>query len=96
LHNSKQKSDIPKVMVTHHIPHRACTIFQPGDQIWNALNGSFCNTLMERINDPSVKAWCFGHTHYNWDKDINGIRYICNPRGYRGEKSHWEPVEVEV
>ena len=86
---------LPKVIVTHHIPHRNCVLFKP-DPIWNALNGSFCNTKLENIKDPSIKAWCFGHTHYQWDKQIGDTRYLCNPRGYPGENPNWTPIEVEI
>ena len=88
-------NDLPKVIVTHHIPHRNCVVFKP-DPIWNALNGSFCNTKLEEIQNSNIKAWCFGHTHYQWDKQIGDTRYLCNPRGYPNENNHWQPIEIEI
>ena len=84
-----------KVVITHHIPHREFLTFST-DPIWNILNGCFCNTLLENIKDESLKVWCFGHTHFRFDKNIGNTRYVCNPRGYPGEINNWVPVEIEV
>lgn len=37
-----------------------------------------------------------GHTHFAGDKDINGVRCICNPKGYPGENPAWKPLKVTV
>lgn len=29
-----------------------------------------------------VKIWAFGHTHWNCDFEVDGIRYVSNQRGY--------------
>jgi hypothetical protein len=85
----------PKVLITHHIPHRQL-VKTTADPAWNALNGSFCNTQLENVQDPSIRVWCFGHTHFMYDKDIGSVRYVCNPRGYRGENPNWQPQTIEV
>ena len=29
-----------------------------------------------------MELWVHGHTHDNFDYEVNGTRVICNPRGY--------------
>jgi predicted phosphodiesterase len=33
-----------------------------------------------------IKVWTFGHTHFTYDFVEEGIRFVCNPRGYGGER----------
>jgi predicted phosphodiesterase len=88
-------NSLPKVVVSHHIPHRQFTRFT-NDVVWNLLNGSFVNTYMEAVADPSVVTWCYGHTHFREDQVLNGVRYINNARGYPGENGSWQPIEVDI
>ena len=86
---------LPKVVVTHYIPHRNF-VNTTSNITWNKLNGSYLNSELESCVDPSVKVWCFGHTHFRFDNDQLGVRYINNARGYPRENANWSPVEVEV
>lgn len=86
----------PKVVITHHVPHRNLMRFSSNNPSFNLLNGSFLNTELETVVDPSVKAWCYGHTHWRDDRMIGLVRYVNNARGYRGENDSWKPVEIEV
>jgi predicted phosphodiesterase len=85
----------PKVVLTHHVPHRNF-VKVTTNPTWNLLNGSFLNTELETCVEPSVKVWCFGHTHYRFDQTLNGVRYVNNARGYPRENSSWQPVEIEL
>jgi predicted phosphodiesterase len=84
-----------KVVITHHVPHHKF-IKHTTNHMWNLLNGSFLNTELESCVDDSVKVWCFGHTHFRADQDVQGIRYVNNARGYARENPNWFPVEIEV
>lgn len=95
IHALVVNNSLPKVVVTHHVPNRQFLQYRT-DRIWNALNGAFCNTLLEQVKDPSIRVWCFGHTHYTWDRDFDGVRFVCNPKGYHGENPSWQPREIEV
>jgi len=86
---------LPKVVITHHIPHRNF-VKVTNNITWNLLNGSFLNTALEECQDPSIRAWCFGHTHFRFDQEQDGIRYLNNARGYPRENTNWFPVEVEI
>ena len=95
IREAVKKNNLPKVVVTHHIPHRNF-VKVTNNSTWNLLNGSFLNTELETCVDPSIRAWCFGHTHFRFDRDQNGVRYLNNARGYPRENANWFPVEVEV
>ena len=43
-----------------------------------------------------ILVWCHGHTHEAADKQVNGTRVVCNPRGYPGENPNWKPLTIEV
>ncbi len=43
-----------------------------------------------------IRAWCHGHTHAACDKVVDGVRVVCNPRGYPGENPGWEPLTVSL
>ena len=34
------------------------------------------------INKKTVQLWCCGHTHNNFNFEINDVRIISNQRGY--------------
>ena len=76
------------VVVTHTVPHRDGLIKDPTHQ-WYNLNGAYGNMHMSKVRladtKDKIKTWCFGHTHWIYDYFVNGLRYISNPRGYRGE-----------
>jgi predicted phosphodiesterase len=88
-------NDVPKVILSHHIPHRDL-VKVTGNPGWNLLNGSFLNTELETVRHSSVKVWCYGHTHFREDRVIDGIRHVNNARGYPRENSSWSPVEIEI
>jgi hypothetical protein len=31
---------------------------------------------------PPVDVWIHGHTHDSFRYAVNGVRVVCNPRGY--------------
>ena len=72
------------VLVTHTVPNREII-----NSNWNLKNtyhqGTVGNTYMETILDydyqGKIKTWCFGHAHDAYDKTINNVRYVSNPRG---------------
>lgn len=95
IRSAVKQNDTPKVVITHHIPHRNF-VKVTNNPAWNLLNGAFLNTELETCMDPSVKVWCFGHTHFRFDREQDGVRYVNNARGYPRENANWFPVEIEV
>ncbi len=80
------------VVVTHTLPtEQAFGQFANPSHPFFALNGAYCNNWMREVWEADekgkIKTWCFGHTHERRDFfDERGLHFVCNPRGYRGEK----------
>lgn len=96
IRDSVSSATGPVVVITHHLPHRRLSWQRPHDRIWTMLHGSFVNTRMEFIQDPRIRYWIYGHTHQRNMLDINGMTYVCNAKGYRGENDNWSPIMLEV
>jgi predicted phosphodiesterase len=79
----KKPFDDKTVVVTHHSPVlNGTNPIYLGDK-----NGGFCNMMDKFIkkHNKSINAWFFGHTHYNIDLDVHGVRLASNQCGYHGE-----------
>lgn len=51
--------------------------------------------LMKEYSDQ-IHVWCHGHTHASNEAVVEGVRVVCNPRGYPGENPEWEPKTIEI
>lgn len=94
---AQDREDVRDIVIFTHTVPRIDLLVGP-DHPYYLLNGSYGNSLMEEIPrwdaKKKIKVWAYGHTHYSGDRLIDGIRYVCNARGYHGE-SHtaqfWSP-----
>ena len=69
------------VVVTHHLPHRAC-VAERFER--SAINSFFLCEVPEALaNGPS--HWLHGHTHDPVDVVVGDTRILCNPVGYPNE-----------
>lgn len=68
------------VVVTHHAPSFRSWQADPD----SPLRYAYCNDLHGLIARPPVDLWIHGHVHYVSDYLENGVRILCNPRGYHG------------
>lgn len=75
-------TDKSVVMLTHHAPYNKGT--SPPIYENQVTNCAFATDLT-RLMKPPIKRWCFGHTHYQSDIEINGVSIISNPLGYGRE-----------
>ena len=77
------------VVVTHHAPSSLSIADEyKGDEL---MNGGYYSDLTKFIEDrTNIKVWIHGHTHTKFDYTIGNTRILCNPGGYRGEKSFSE------
>jgi predicted phosphodiesterase len=66
------------VVVTHHLPHGMSV--HPKHQ-GSPLNPAFVTHLPHLVTSP-VALWIHGHTHESLDYRVDGVRVVCNPRGY--------------
>lgn len=70
------------IVLTHHSPLIKGTSAPLYEK--NRINCAF-STDLDRIIKHPVKAWCFGHTHWQTNIVHNGIPVMSNPLGYRNE-----------
>ena len=77
-------SNLPIIMITHHLPSFDLinSVYRTEEYInYTQCYASDCSKLFK---EP-IKIWIFGHTHKECDKEINGIKFLCNPIGYPDE-----------
>ncbi len=81
------------VVVTHHLPSKKSVAERFAD---SPLSACFVSNLDQLFGKMAL--WIHGHTHENFDYVTNGIRVVCNPRGYvtpRGvENAGFNPTMV--
>lgn len=58
---------------------------------WNP----YMRDLLSEYSDV-IRVWCHGHTHAKNEAVVDGVRVVCNPRGYPGENPSWEPLTINV
>lgn len=92
------------VIVTHTLPspwlcnHDPDIISQPR---FNCMGNPHLEMLLDEDTENKIRVWTFGHYHRSLDRDLNGIRYVSNPRG-RGNTPWSQPayypkrIEVEI
>ena len=69
----------PTVVITHHAPSRHSIHPRFADSL---LNACFVSDASHLLRADRVSLWIHGHTHDSFDHRVNGIRVVCNPRGY--------------
>jgi predicted phosphodiesterase len=88
------------VVVTHTVPRHELLVWKEGDNVWNHLSPSYMNgqmaTSLAADTGQKIKVWIYGHTHFRDMKEIDGVTYCNNARGYPGESSPWWLPQVEV
>jgi Icc-related predicted phosphoesterase len=78
------------VVVSHHAPSMLSFGNDRVDGCESHLDASYANSWETLIGD-SVALWIHGHLHHAVDYTINGTRIMCNPRGYPGEETGFNP-----
>ncbi|MER9560663.1 metallophosphoesterase [Mesorhizobium sp. M0571] len=90
--DSALKTDpIKTVVVTHHMPHAGSI---PSRFKGDWLNAAFASDLSNVIEDGRPALWVHGHTHDSCDYQLGSTRIICNPHGYDGENTEFDPALV--
>jgi UDP-2,3-diacylglucosamine pyrophosphatase LpxH len=75
------------VMLTHTSPlNKFNDTLQVQDLVqYSRCGSSFLAKVLDFDINNKIKTWCFGHVHQDFDETINGVRYICHPRGRRDD-----------
>jgi Icc-related predicted phosphoesterase len=75
-------------VISHHAPSYQSI---PQEYRKNS-NGAYCSNLDDVIvNHPQIKYWAHGHTHNAFNYMIDGCRVVCNPGGYPGQGTGFNP-----
>ena len=66
---------------------------------FNTMGNRHIQMALDEDTENKVRAWCFGHYHKPVDREVNGIRYVSNPRG-RGDtpwvQNPYYPKRIEI
>jgi predicted phosphodiesterase len=79
------------ILLTHHKPVR-------DKDIKEIITQAYETDLVNIIIKPPIKLAAHGHTHEKYDKIINNVRIVSNPKGYIGERTRYNDsftVDVE-
>lgn len=88
----QELADEQVFVISHHAPSPQC--IAPKFKT-SRCNGAFCSDFDELIlNSPNLKNWVFGHVHTAFDFHIGHCRLTCNPRGYQGETTGFNPEKI--
>jgi hypothetical protein len=86
LRASIADSDRPLLVVTHHAP----TMHGVNPRFRHDLLTSAFHNAFDQLLTPPVVAWVYGHNHYSFDRQIDGVRLVSNQRGYPDEKVNFD------
>ena len=87
------------VIVTHTVPQYQFRYITPGSSpVHYAKSGSsFLANCLPYDTNKKIRAWCFGHCHTDTDQVVDGVRYVCHPRGRSEDGSViYYPKLIEV
>lgn len=91
---AKENKDKTIVVVGHHSPsYQSIHPMYANDHLMNGAYHSDLTKIM--LDNPNIKLWTHGHTHFPFDYQIENCRVVCNPRGYDGyEDTGWDPNKI--
>lgn len=77
------------VVITHHAPLLRSLADSPYSG--THLDAAYANEWPELLGGERVALWAHGHCHTAVDYQHLGTRIACNPRGYPGENTGFNP-----
>jgi len=83
-------------VLTHHAPSYQSV--HPKYRSSGIANGAYVSNLDDLIlSHPQIKYWSHGHVHSYFNYTIGGCKILCNPGGYPGEDTGFNPnLEIEI
>ena len=79
------------VVVTHHAPSSRSV---PSWYREDSVVACYASHLEGLILEGQPALWIHGHLHSRRDYSIGQTRVVCNPRGYPGERTGFDPTFV--
>jgi len=80
-------------VITHHLPTFKSIPPQYQYDGHYAENAMYASNL-EHLMNNDIAAWIHGHSHLHAYYNIGTTKIIANPRGYRGEKTDYDPYAL--
>jgi 3',5'-cyclic AMP phosphodiesterase CpdA len=77
------------VVITHHAP--SLRSLQDSPHAGTHMDAAYANRWEDLMGGEALALWLHGHCHSAADYDVAGTRVVCNPRGYPGEKTGFNP-----
>ncbi len=77
------------VVITHHAPSPKSIHPRFSDSL---LNACFVSDAEHLIDAARACLWVHGHTHDSFDYLVNGVRVVCNARGYAKNGANENPL----
>ena len=84
--NNSKKGEI-YILLTHHKPIR-------DKSIEDKISQAYETDLVDIIIKQPLKLAAHGHTHIHYDKIINNVRIVSNPKGYIQQKTLFNPKKI--
>lgn len=79
----------PTVVITHHAPLLRSLADSPYSG--THLDAAYANEWPDLLGGERVALWAHGHSHTAVDYQHLGTRIVCNPYGYPGEHTGFNP-----
>ena len=77
------------IMLTHTSPLKEFMDFKNFEHQhpahFSRCGSSHLASILKADQNKKIKTWCFGHIHQEFDKIVDGVRYICHPRGRKDD-----------
>ncbi len=73
------------ILMTHHKP-----FFEKDINLNDPLTYAYQSNLADQILKKPFILAVYGHTHVHFNKRINGIRVVSNPKGYSGQRTNYD------
>lgn len=80
---SKIKPNEIGILITHHKPIK---------DVVNDLYSPAYESDLAHLIKPPLSLAAHGHTHKKYDKMINGVRVVSNPKGYPHQRTNFNPT----
>jgi hypothetical protein len=83
----RREPSIRCMVITHHLPS-----FGVVHEKYSGMTHltPFFAAPCDALIGPPVDYWIYGHTHKANEHVINGVRVLCNPKGYAKEDSGYD------
>ncbi len=76
-------ADRPVLVVTHHAP----TLSTEAPYYAGHISKAAFHSSVDHLLRAPVRMWVHGHSHYNADALVNGVRVVTNQWGYPDEEA---------